>query len=41
MRRLADAGRVQDFMRRLGERADASGLVYFTGAADRLAVDDD
>ena len=38
MRRLADAGRIQDFMRRLGERADAGGHVYLTGGATALLL---
>ncbi len=38
MRRLADAGRVTDFMRRLGQRAEAGGRVYFTGGATALLL---
>ena len=36
MRRIADASRVRAFMRHLGERAEASGRVYFTGGATAL-----
>ncbi len=38
MRRVADAARVQHFMRRLGERAEAGGRVYFTGGATALLL---
>lgn len=38
MRRLADAGRVHEFMRRLGRRADTGGRVYFTGGATALLM---
>ncbi len=38
MRRVADAGRVQDFMRRLGQRAEAGGRVYLTGGATALLL---
>ena len=38
MRRVADAGRVQTFMRRLGDRAEASGRVYLTGGATALLL---
>ena len=38
MRRVADASRVRHFMRRLGEGAEATGRVYFTGGATALLI---
>ena len=38
MRRLADTGRVQGFMHRLGQRAEANGRLYFTGGATALLL---
>lgn len=38
MRRLANADRVRDFMRLLGQRAQARGRVYFTGGASALLI---
>ena len=38
MRRVADAARIHEFMRRLGERAEAGGHVYLTGGATALLI---
>lgn len=38
MRRVADADRVERFMRHLGRRAEAGGRVYFTGGATALLL---
>ena len=38
MRRVTDANRVHGFMRRLGQRAETGGRVYFTGGATALLM---
>ena len=38
MRRLADAHRVRNFMRLLGQRAQTDGRVYFTGGTTALLI---
>lgn len=38
MRRLTDADRLKEFMRRLGEEPNSGGRVYFTGGATALLL---
>lgn len=38
MRRLADAGRIREFMRALGRAAKEPGRVYFTGGATAVLI---
>ena len=38
MRRLVDAGRIEDFMQALGREADQDGRVYFTGGVTAVLM---